>query len=132
MQRTIPSKVLVIEDQPVAAAGLRNQLNAQGYQVTAVACSGEEALGSIKKSPPDLVIVGSHFQKQAAGAEIAEVVRNLCNIPVSLSSAGSNSNELTGAGSGNGQGIARRGKAFWLSTALNSAADGIAMVDPQG
>src|SRR3954463_9652048 len=116
MQRIIPSKVLVIEDQPVAAAGLRNQLNAQGYQVTAVASSGEEALGSIEKTPPDLVIVGSHFQKQPAGLEIAEVVRSLCQIPVSFSES-SEDLEPVPFGSSR-EGLVKRERSFWLSTAL--------------
>jgi DNA-binding NarL/FixJ family response regulator len=130
MQRVIPAKVLVIEDQPTTAAGLREELNAQGYLVTGVACSGEEALGSIEKSPPDLVIVGSHFRRQPAGQEIAEVVRSLCNIPVTLSDSVDGAQPSpTAAGH---ETLAKREKSFWLSTALNSAADGIVMVDREG
>jgi two-component system cell cycle sensor histidine kinase/response regulator CckA len=142
MQQTRQSKVLVIEDQPIAAADLREELTGMGYNVIGVAASGEEALRNIEKNPPDLVVLGPHFQTQPESVELTEVLRAFCNIPVTLSEQSvdpepsglfathfsSQSNSMIPGT----QEITKREKSFWLSTALNSAADGIAMVDPEG
>jgi len=147
------SKVLVIEDTPQSAAELQEELQALGHVVTGVATSAAEAVQSIQRDAPDLVLLGSSFQKRPAGLDLADFVRERFNIPVNLSVdlpqtalvyredgrmellKDSSRDATSGAAESSGPSGLRlkdRQRYFWLSTALNSAADGIIIVDSKG
>ncbi|MDQ6675675.1 MAG: response regulator [Acidobacteriota bacterium] len=152
MEIASQSKVLVIEDTQQAAAELQEELQALGHVVTGVATSTAEAVQSIQQNAPDLVLLGSSFQKRAAGLDLADFVRERFNIPVTLSVdaqqaalvpsedgrirvLGDSSRDPLQYAEVAGQSGLRgkeRQKYFWLSTALNSAADGIIIVDAKG
>jgi len=52
----MPSRVLIVEDEPDIRALVVHHLKREGYQVSA-ASSGEEALRQVQAAPPDLVIL---------------------------------------------------------------------------
>ena len=53
--KNIDVKVLIVEDSPTQAELFRNTIEDHGYQVS-VAYNGQEALDSIKKQKPNIVI----------------------------------------------------------------------------
>jgi len=52
----MPSRVLIVEDEPDIRALVVHHLKREGYQVSA-ACSGEEALRQVQAALPDLVLL---------------------------------------------------------------------------
>src|ERR1700675_3894939 len=52
----MPSRVLIVEDEPDIRALVVHHLKREGYQVSA-ASSGEEALRQVQAGPPDLVLL---------------------------------------------------------------------------
>jgi len=52
----MPSRVLIVEDEPDIRALIVHHLKREGYQVSA-ASSGEEALRQVQAAPPDLVLL---------------------------------------------------------------------------
>jgi len=52
----MPSRVLIVEDEPDIRALVVHHLKREGYQVSA-ASSGEEALRQVQAAPPDLVLL---------------------------------------------------------------------------
>lgn len=51
-----PVRVLVVEDQPIAAELIRDFLQPEGYQVSVVG-TVEQAIGSIASDPPDVILL---------------------------------------------------------------------------
>ncbi|MES1257174.1 MAG: response regulator [Acidobacteriota bacterium] len=119
------SRVLVIEDQPLSPE-LQNRLSDSGYTVTGLVASGDEAGRAIETERPDLILLGPHLQQDPAGIVIAENVENRFHIPVRLSA------DPSRAATDGSLALNERQKYFWLSTALNSAADGIMIVNAEG
>ncbi len=69
----MPPSVLIVDDEPNIVVPLEFLMERQGYTV-AVAHSGEEALESISKSQPDLVLLDIMLPG-IDGYEVCEIVR---------------------------------------------------------
>lgn len=50
-------RVMVVEDEPVVAVGIRSMVEDSGYEVVAMARSGEEALSLLGEANPDVAVV---------------------------------------------------------------------------
>lgn len=50
-------RVMVVEDEPVVAVGIRSMIEDSGHQVVAMARSGEEALSLLVEARPDVAVV---------------------------------------------------------------------------
>lgn len=68
-------RIMLVEDDPDFVAALRVLLESSGYQVFAVAGSGE-ALARIGAVRPDLVILDIMLDSDVAGFELAYQLRN--------------------------------------------------------
>ena len=79
---TAQTKVLIVEDEAIVACDLERRLRKAGYDVPAIAASGEQALKSIEQTSPDLVLMDVHLQGPADGIEIASQVRHRFDLPV--------------------------------------------------
>jgi DNA-binding response OmpR family regulator len=71
---TREKRILVVEDDESITLGLQMNLEAEGYSVT-VAMDGEEALGSVRASPPSLVILDVMLPR-VNGFEVLRTLRN--------------------------------------------------------
>jgi PAS domain S-box-containing protein len=152
MKKKHQARVLVIDDQLVTT-DLQNQLHGMGYEVTGVASLGDEALQAIERDRPDLILLGPHLQLDPESIVIAEAMRRRFNIPIKLLTVPTldessirqmaMSEDLLALSDvplgSTPDSVVRsplvlkeRQKYFWLSTALNSAADGIMIVNAQG
>ncbi len=67
------ANILVIEDEPGVADVLRVNLEAAGHEVTSV-IDGQEALGALSGSPPDLVMLDLNLPR-VSGFRVMEVMR---------------------------------------------------------
>lgn len=78
-----PLRILVLEDEPDMLDFYRAWLPQLGYELSAVATSGDEALDAFERTRPDLVIADVKL-KDADGIEIAKQVGQRRAVPVIL------------------------------------------------
>ena len=76
------ARILIVEDERIAAEDLRDILNSLGYDVTAVVSSGADAIAQAEAETPDIALMDIHIQGQMDGTEAALVLRRRFNIPV--------------------------------------------------
>lgn len=75
-------KVIVVEDEIIIAMDIRNSLRSMGYEVPAIASSGEKALEKVAEFHPDLVLMDIILKGEMDGVETAKKIWTSYNIPV--------------------------------------------------
>lgn len=75
-------KILIVEDEKILAMGLKKKLENLGFSVTGLVSSGAEAIESVKKIQPDLVLMDIVIKGAMDGIETAEFIVNLYDIPI--------------------------------------------------
>jgi len=76
------TRVLVVEDERIVALHLRQQLGRLGYDVTAVASSGEQALRQLAVQQPDVVLMDIHIEGAMDGIETARRIPEASQVPI--------------------------------------------------
>lgn len=79
--------ILVVEDERIIAEDLQHTLQRFGYNVPAVASSGEEAVRKAGEFVPDLVLMDIVLKGKLTGIEAARQIDQLFDIPVIYLSA---------------------------------------------
>ena len=74
--------ILIVEDERVIAASIRNVLRLLEYQDTRMAESSSEAIEMIEESAPDLVLADISLEGEVDGIEMANIIRAKYKIPV--------------------------------------------------
>ena len=74
-------KILIVDDE-IAAKKLEGRLTKLGYEVPAIASSGEEAIAMIARAEPDLVLVDTPLRGGTDGAGLAKELQRHGKIPV--------------------------------------------------
>jgi len=75
-------KILIVEDEMILAMGLKKKLESFGYLVTDLASSSSEAIESVKKTPPNLVLMDIVLKGEMDGIDTAKFIVNLYDIPI--------------------------------------------------
>ena len=75
------ARIVVVEDESLLAEDIQERLKNLGYEVAAVAHSGEEALASVAATHPDLVLMDIRLKGKMDGIDTARVVRERFNLP---------------------------------------------------
>jgi PAS domain S-box-containing protein len=76
------TKLLVVEDEAIVAKDIQIRLRNLGYEVVAVASSGEEAIQKAAEMHPDLVLMDIILKGEMDGIEAAEEIISRYDIPV--------------------------------------------------
>ena len=76
------AKILVVEDEGIVAKDVEATLNSLGYDVPAIAFSGEEAIQKAAQTRPDLALMDIVLPGAMDGIETAEQIRSRFNIPI--------------------------------------------------
>jgi two-component system cell cycle sensor histidine kinase/response regulator CckA len=76
------AKILVVEDEVIVARELEARLTRLGYDVPALASSGDEALQRVVETQPDLVLMDIVLKGSKDGIEVANKMRVQFDIPV--------------------------------------------------
>jgi PAS domain S-box-containing protein len=76
------AKILVVEDEAIIAKDLKRRLENQGYDVSSVVPTGEDAIERAGKDAPDLVLMDIVLIGEIDGIEAAEQIRSRYDIPV--------------------------------------------------
>src|SRR5665647_503626 len=74
--------ILVVEDEAIVAIDITQRLKRGGYDVPAVAATGEAALRMIEELHPDLVLMDVLLKGEKDGIETAREIKNQFEIPV--------------------------------------------------
>lgn len=82
MTTTIPSKILIVEDEMLAADNIARHLRKQGYEVSGIVPSGEEAIAKSTELHPNLVLMDIFLQGPIDGIAAATQIGNQLRIPV--------------------------------------------------
>tara|TARA_B100001964_G_scaffold172811_1_gene190309 strand:- start:1019 stop:1405 length:387 start_codon:yes stop_codon:yes gene_type:complete len=75
-------KILIVEDEYVAAANLEECLKTSGYIVTEIIADGETAIQKIEQDKPDLVLMDIKLNGKLNGVDVAAIVRSRFSVPV--------------------------------------------------
>jgi two-component system sensor histidine kinase/response regulator len=76
------ARILIAEDEIIVAHNLKSRLEGLGYEVPAIAVSGEETVQRAAEVQPDLVLMDVRLQGEMSGIEAAEQIRAAHDIPV--------------------------------------------------
>lgn len=90
-------RILVVEDELIIAKGIEKRLKAQGYTVTNLVSSGEEAVEAALETLPDLILMDINLPGSMDGVAAAEKIRLLADIPVIFLTAYTDSDTLARA-----------------------------------
>ncbi|HMK59952.1 MAG TPA: response regulator [Dissulfurispiraceae bacterium] len=74
--------ILLVEDEAVTAMYFKSNLNALGYDVSANASSGEDAVRMATELSPDLIIMDITLDGRMNGIEAAHIIRSNSAIPI--------------------------------------------------
>ncbi|MEB3359726.1 MAG: ATP-binding protein [Synechococcales bacterium] len=75
-------RILIVEDEYIIAANLRENLESLGYDILDIAISAEEAMSKATELCPDLVLMDIRLQGEADGIYAAEQIWGQLAIPV--------------------------------------------------
>ncbi len=75
-------RIMVVEDERIIAEDIKRSLLNMGYEVPAIASSGEDAIRKAKELMPDLVLMDIVLREKMNGIDAAGHLRSIFNIPV--------------------------------------------------
>ena len=75
-------RILIVEDEGVLAMHLAYQLKKFGYAVDTPVATGEDAIASVQKNPPDLILMDIQLASDMTGIETAAEIHTHANIPI--------------------------------------------------
>jgi two-component system, response regulator PdtaR len=90
-------KIMIVEDEVIIAKELQLIINDLGYDVCAIATTGEEAVQKAGEYLPDLILMDINLIGDMDGIEAAEKIQSEYNIPVIYVTALADSKVLTRA-----------------------------------
>ncbi|MDR7149107.1 signal transduction histidine kinase [Hydrogenophaga palleronii] len=79
---TVPTKILIVEDESIVAFNLQQRLAQLGYDVPHVAVSGQQSLDIVSRCQPDLVLMDIHIEGAMDGIEAAARLNETNPVPV--------------------------------------------------
>ncbi len=90
-------KVLVVEDEAITSMDIKARLKQLGFDVPAIASSGEEAIMLAEKLMPDLILMDIILKGEMDGTVAANVITHRFNIPIVFITAFNDKNTFTRA-----------------------------------
>lgn len=75
-------KVLVVEDEVLVAEDIAEELEKDGFEVTQIAISSNEALQAIKENPPHIILMDINIKGDIDGIETAEIINEKFQTPI--------------------------------------------------
>ncbi len=75
-------KILLAEDENIAARYLKQSLTRMGYDITGLVQSGEEVLEKVAENPPDLILMDITLSGKIDGISAAQQLHSRFDIPI--------------------------------------------------
>lgn len=90
-------RILIVEDDAISVASLRQIVEQMGYMVAGMAATGEEGISLAISENPDVVLMDIRLRGEMSGIEAAEQIRSQSDIPIIYLTAYSEDNLLNEA-----------------------------------
>ncbi len=74
-------KIMIVEDEIIAAESEKRSLEELGYSVTSTVASGEKAIKKAEEDKPDLVLMDIELKGKMDGIEAAGIISSRFHIP---------------------------------------------------
>jgi len=87
-------KIIIVEDEAIVAADLKNTLELLGYEVPAITSSGENAVIEVARFQPDIVLIDIMLKGKMDGITAAGKIRERFGVPVIFLTAYSDNKTL--------------------------------------
>jgi PAS domain S-box-containing protein len=78
----VKGKVLIVEDEPIVALDLQQEVEGFGCEVVGLAESADEALAATESNRPDLALMDVRIAGSMDGIQTARLLRNMYKVPV--------------------------------------------------
>lgn len=78
----LKSKILIVEDESIIALDIKTSLLEAGYDVVAIAVSGEDAIAFTAEHEPNLILMDIRLRGAMDGIEAAAEIVKLCHAPI--------------------------------------------------
>ncbi len=75
-------RILIVEDEKIVAMDMRHNLLGMGYEVAAMAATGEEAVEAAVNEKPDLVLMDIFLAGKMNGIEAARLIQEHHDVPI--------------------------------------------------
>lgn len=76
------AKILVFENEQIIAKDLKATLVRMGYDVPETVSNGEQALDSVARHRPDIILMDIMLDGEMDGIETASLIKSILNIPI--------------------------------------------------
>lgn len=76
------ARILIVEDEQIIAADLRNKLVLMGHEVVGMAIAGDEAITMAELLKPDLVLMDVQLDGEVTGTEAARTIQENTGAPI--------------------------------------------------
>jgi two-component system, response regulator PdtaR len=76
------TSIILVEDEIIVAADVKNRLENMGYNVLGIFDTGEEAIQKVGELKPNLVLMDIVLKGEMDGIDAALKIRELFNIPI--------------------------------------------------
>ncbi|MGE5680298.1 MAG: PAS domain S-box protein [Bacillota bacterium] len=90
----VKEKILIVEDEQIIAFVIQRRLLQFGYEVAAIATSGQEAIEKAREVKPDLILMDIHLRDKVDGIQAAREIKQFLDVPVIYLTAFSDSETL--------------------------------------
>jgi len=98
-------RIMVVEDEKIIALDIQSVLMGFGFDVCAVASSGEECIELARKTIPDLILMDVKLKGNMTGITAAKTIKKAMNIPVIYLTAYGDKDTITKANGSNSFGM---------------------------
>lgn len=75
-------QILLVEDELIIQLVNKQVLTDAGFAISDAVVSGEEAIESVKKNPPDLILMDIKLEGEMDGIDAMKQIRKFSNVPV--------------------------------------------------
>ncbi|MFQ6110218.1 MAG: response regulator, partial [Candidatus Aminicenantales bacterium] len=75
-------KVLIVEDERIAAEDIKRTLEHMGYSVIGIVSSSGDALRETERNKPDLILMDIKLKGEMDGVELSRCIRERFDIPI--------------------------------------------------
>lgn len=83
-------RVLIVEDESIAALALEMELTALGHDVVAVVASGADAIRKAMELDPDIIFMDIYLDGEMTGIEVVRRIHTARKIPIVYTTASQN------------------------------------------
>jgi len=80
-------KIMIVEDELIAATYLRTILENQGWKVVDIVDNADDAIKSLKQYKPDLILMDIMINGPKSGCEVAIDIKKICNCSIIFTTA---------------------------------------------